>query len=91
MQEKMLSPVTVTRCISVLIPSPGLAYRWIPATGLNNPNIANPTATPSVTTTYILETSNSGGGCLDTDTVIVHASVIDNTMRLIGKCCLLHR
>jgi gliding motility-associated-like protein len=66
-------------------PKPGLSYRWSPATGLNHANISNPTATPSVTTTYILETSNSGGGCLDTDTVIVHASVIDNTLRLIGS------
>jgi len=30
----------------------GISYEWTPATGLDNSNIANPTATPSVTTTY---------------------------------------
>jgi gliding motility-associated-like protein len=32
--------------------SGGTDYRWEPTTGLSNPNIANPIATPSVTTTY---------------------------------------
>ncbi len=30
-------------------------YRWTPATGLSNPNIANPIASPNQTTTYTLE------------------------------------
>ncbi|HEV8082859.1 MAG TPA: hypothetical protein VGP55_06645 [Chitinophagaceae bacterium] len=33
---------------------PGYNYYWSPATGLNNPNIAQPTASPSQTTTYNL-------------------------------------
>ena len=52
---------------------------------MTDPNIANPRAAPSVTTTYVLTTSNSGGGCVDTDTVVVAASVIDSTMQLFGK------
>lgn len=32
----------------------GETYRWTPATGLNNPNIANPIASPLFTTTYIV-------------------------------------
>jgi hypothetical protein len=35
-----------------LIASGSLRYRWTPATGLSNPNIANPIASPTVTTTY---------------------------------------
>lgn len=66
-------------------PKPGLVYRWSPVEGLSNPNIANPFASPKKTTTYILTTSNSGGGCVDVDTVLVEASVIDNTMQLLGK------
>ena len=66
-------------------PKPGLVYRWTPAAGLSNPNIANPFAAPTRTTTYILTTSNSGGGCVDTDTVVVQASIIDSTMHLLGK------
>ncbi|HLP21343.1 MAG TPA: choice-of-anchor L domain-containing protein, partial [Chitinophagales bacterium] len=30
----------------------GITYSWTPTTGLSNPNIKNPVATPSVTTTY---------------------------------------
>lgn len=66
------------------LPKPGLVYKWTPATGLSNPEIANPMASPGVTTTYILTTSNSGGGCIDTDTVIVTASVIDSSLQVIG-------
>lgn len=35
-------------------------YSWSPAAGLSNPNIANPIATPSATTTYTLTVSESG-------------------------------
>lgn len=64
---------------------PGLVYSWSPPTGLNNPSIANPIATPSVTTSYIVSTRHDGGGCLNKDTVLVKASVINNSMELIGK------
>lgn len=37
--------------------SGGFAYSWFPATGLNNPNIANPVASPDTTTTYIVSVS----------------------------------
>jgi len=66
-------------------PTPGLLYKWTPGIGLNNPNIANPLASPSTTTTYILTTSSYGGGCVDMDTVVVGASIIDTSLRLIGS------
>ncbi|MFN0201570.1 MAG: T9SS type A sorting domain-containing protein [Bacteroidia bacterium] len=49
----------------------GASYSWSPATGLNNINIANPTASPSVTTTYIVYNLAATAGCGATDTVIV--------------------
>ena len=36
------------------------SYSWSPATGLSNPNIANPVASPSTTTTYTLTVSEAG-------------------------------
>ncbi|HRF40699.1 MAG TPA: gliding motility-associated C-terminal domain-containing protein, partial [Saprospiraceae bacterium] len=33
----------------------GASYRWSPETGLSNPNIANPIASPESTTTYTVE------------------------------------
>lgn len=34
--------------------SGGISYSWTPTTGLSNPNIANPMASPSVTTEYVV-------------------------------------
>lgn len=64
---------------------PGLVYSWSPTVGLSNPSIANPRAGPASNTTYILTTSNYGGGCATTDTVLVTASQIDPTLTLLGK------
>jgi hypothetical protein len=47
-----------------------VSYAWTPTTGLSNPSIANPVATPATTTTYVVAVTN-GNGCTDTDTVIV--------------------
>lgn len=45
------------------------AYSWTPTTGLSNPAIANPTANPASTTTYMVSVNN--GGCVGTGTVQV--------------------
>lgn len=52
---------------------PNFTYQWAPATGLSDPNVANPTANPSDTTTYVL-TVISPYGCQDTDTVIINVA-----------------
>ncbi|MFN3405264.1 MAG: gliding motility-associated C-terminal domain-containing protein [Cytophagaceae bacterium] len=39
-------------------------YSWTPATGLSNPAISNPLATPAASTTYMLQYSD--GICMDT-------------------------
>lgn len=39
----------------------GFTYSWSPSTGLSNPNIANPIASPTVSTTYTLTVTNAGG------------------------------
>lgn len=66
-------------------PKPGLIYRWSPSTGLTNPEIANPLASPDITTVYVLTANHDGGGCIDTDTVVVTAGVINNSLQLIGS------
>ncbi|HRG53981.1 MAG TPA: PKD domain-containing protein, partial [Bacteroidia bacterium] len=35
-----------------LLANGGYSYKWLPTTGLNDPNIANPLASPAKTTTY---------------------------------------
>jgi gliding motility-associated-like protein len=48
----------------------GQTYSWTPATGLNNPNIPNPNATPNTTTTYTV-TATDANGCTDTEDVTI--------------------
>ncbi len=55
-----------------LLATGGTSYTWTPATGLSNPNIANPVANPSVTTTYSVVISN--GTCQKTETVTVEVN-----------------
>lgn len=66
-------------------PKPGMIYQWSPAAGLNDPNISNPHASPNATTTYVVTTMHDGGGCIDKDTVVVRAALIDNSLELLGK------
>ncbi|MBW8050215.1 MAG: hypothetical protein FVQ77_07730 [Cytophagales bacterium] len=54
-----------------LTASGGVSYLWSPGIGLSDPTIANPTASHSSTTTYIVEVSSSFG-CVNTDSVIVN-------------------
>ncbi|WP_336514101.1 gliding motility-associated C-terminal domain-containing protein [Pollutibacter soli] len=48
----------------------GTDYHWTPALGLSSNSIANPVATPSQTTSYIVN-SPSAGACSGKDTVVV--------------------
>lgn len=50
-------------------------FAWSPATGLNNPNIANPIATPSTTTVYTVRGSDAKGCFTSSQTsrIVVYA------------------
>ena len=48
----------------------GLNYSWSPVTGLDNPNILNPIATPLVNTTYTL--TSSVGKCFTKDDIAIN-------------------
>jgi gliding motility-associated-like protein len=63
----------------------GVRYQWSPSAGLSNPDIANPVALPDVTTKYYLTARSNGGGCLSMDSVTVKASLVNNTIQLLGK------
>jgi gliding motility-associated-like protein len=64
-------------------------YLWIPATGLTNPNISNPVASPTVTTTYTVIVSDNCGTPTDSSTTIVTvypAPVVSFTSKDTVKC-----
>lgn len=53
----------------------GVTYKWSPATGLSDPNIANPLASPATTTDYTV-TITSADGCIDFANV--HVAVLSS-------------
>ena len=58
--------------------SGGIIYQWSPTTGLSDPNIANPVANPTTTTTYYVTVSDAGCSGADDVTVTVNSlPVID--------------
>jgi gliding motility-associated-like protein len=66
----------------------GSFYSWSPTVGLDDPNSANPTATPPYTVTYTL-TVTAFNGCSDTDAVKVtfvkdYNVIISNLITLNG-------
>ncbi|MEO6406510.1 MAG: hypothetical protein ABIY51_00860, partial [Ferruginibacter sp.] len=65
-------------------PRETFVYRWSPATGLDNPNIANPFASPGINTRYILTVTNEGGGCMTRDTVNITVDTLNPTLALVG-------
>lgn len=64
----------------------GVSYQWTPAAGLSNPNIANPVASPSETTTYKVAVGVTGCNKTKTDSVMVlvrqlpEANLVDDTL-----------
>jgi gliding motility-associated-like protein len=52
------SPVQLNTTATGAIPT-NAVYQWTPTTGLNNPNIPNPIATPNSTTTYTYTVSTA--------------------------------
>lgn len=61
---------------------PAFIYSWTPSTGLSNPNILNPAASPSATTTYRLTVTGSNS-CAAWDEVIV-STILPITKSWIG-------
>lgn len=61
----------------------GYSYVWSPTTGLNSGIIAQPTANPSVTTTYSVTVTGTNG-CVATDVVIVNVNNIIPTITVTG-------
>ncbi len=47
-------------------------YLWVPSTGLNNPNIANPIASPTATTVYTVEVNDGTTTISEEATITVH-------------------
>jgi len=60
-----------------LIAGGGIAYSWIPSTGLSADSIPNPWAGPADTTIYYVIVTDSNG-CSDTDSIIIFIYPLPN-------------
>ena len=67
--------------ISTLNASGALSYNWIPGTGLSNPSVSNPTASPTDSTRYIV-TGTDINGCTNKDSVTVNVSTTGKSQYL---------
>jgi gliding motility-associated-like protein len=56
----------------------GTSYKWFPTTGLSNPNIADPLASPNETTTYTVEVSSNSCTAKSAVTLTVSQAPIAN-------------
>ncbi|RKR85117.1 gliding motility-associated-like protein [Mucilaginibacter gracilis] len=56
---------------TTLTASGGVSYKWTPATGLSNANIASPVASPTQTTTYKVTVSDATSACPAIDSITV--------------------
>lgn len=61
----------------------GGTYQWTPSTGLSDPAIANPIASPSSTTTYTLTVTNSNN-CSSSDDVVVKVNAPGNVVTTVN-------
>jgi len=65
------------------------SFNWTPTTGLSNPNIQNPVASPTTTTTYTVTLSNAGGCTINrTQTVTVVPTYTLTTTQSASTVCL---
>lgn len=51
--------------------SGNVTYSWLPSTNLSDSSMANPIATPSVTTIYTVFVTNNMTGCVNSDDILV--------------------
>lgn len=56
----------------------GSSFSWSPVVGLSSASVANPTATPTITTTYTVVITDVNG-CTDTDDIIVTVNPLPST------------
>ncbi|AUC79304.1 hypothetical protein CW736_07860 [Nonlabens sp. MB-3u-79] len=65
----------------------GASYLWTPATGVSDPTIANPTFTPTSTTTYSVDIINGCGNIIQDDfTISVGTQPMANTIADLAVC-----
>jgi len=63
-------------------PDEDFTYSWTPTTGLSDPTIRNPIASPTISTNYVLTVNPGAEGCEAKDTILVQ--VLPNDITLVN-------
>lgn len=83
-----VTPICAGQSTQLLV-SGANTYTWVPATGLSNPTIGNPVASPPVTTTYTITASNANGcSATTTLTVVVNPSPLVTVLPVNPSICV---
>lgn len=86
-QQLCTGESVVLNAVAMGTPPPdGFAWNWIPAGGLSDPFVLNPTANPSVSTWYVLETT-SLNGCVVRDSALVTVNAFSASVDPGGSIC----
>lgn len=64
----------------------GDTYSWSPATGLDDPNVASPNATPDQTTSYVVTVTR--GQCIGSDSVTIFVNPAPEVVFTSNEVCL---
>lgn len=64
--------------------TPPYTYQWIPSAGLSDPTIANPVATPDLTTEYVVTVTDAALAVVTDSVVITVLTAPDNPGPIIG-------
>ncbi|MBS1646275.1 MAG: gliding motility-associated C-terminal domain-containing protein [Bacteroidetes bacterium] len=62
-------------------------YSWVPTANLNNPNVANPTASPSATTVYTVSGTDANG-CVNNSTALLTINPLPTFTVLAPPVCI---
>lgn len=65
----------------------GVSYSWTPTEGVSNPNIPNPTFSPSETTTYTVTIADVCGDVVVEDVTVSVAPVVDPVFDAVSPIC----
>jgi len=63
--------------VQIQVNTNATVINWTPSATLSNDTIANPFASPTVTTTYVVTASVAGSACVMTDSVVVMIETLD--------------
>ncbi len=74
MNDTLVCEASIPLSVTPTLGAPPYSYTWSPAATLNNPNDANPIASPTVTTTYTVTVDDTTACPPVTDTVVITVS-----------------